>query len=147
MIVDVLLLLLLMSFTIHLLILIFYLLNKTKTLFIWFISTSFSNIIIGMILTVVALQDPDKIRKMNLDFVFWVLSGFISLFMLSVKAFIFRKIYKRLKDPNSFHYNYFGKKVYNINIVKYYEIAILILSMPFFLIFGAYFIAKWSAMK
>ncbi len=147
MIVDFLLLLLLMSFTIHLLILIFYLLNKTTTLFIWFISTSFSNILIGMILAIVAIKNPERIRMMNIEFIFWVLSGFISLFMLCIKIFIFSRIIKRRRDPSLFHLNFFGKKVYSVKTVKNYEVAILILSMPFFLIFGAYFIAKLSVIR
>lgn len=142
MVIDILLLLLSMTFIVHLLILVFYLLNKTNVLFIWFITTAFANIIIGMILAVVALKNPERIKIMNLDFIFWVLSGFISTAMLLLKSYIFFNVYKRSRDPKAFHYNLFGKKVYNISLVKYYEIAILILSMPFFLIFGAYFIAK-----
>jgi hypothetical protein len=147
MIVDVLLLLLLISFTIHILILIFYVLSKTRFLFIWFLATSFSNFVIGMILTAVAIRNPEKIRSMDLEFISWVMSGVISLFMLMIKIFLFFRIYKRRRDPSSYHFNYFGKKVYSVSTVKNYEVAILILSMPFFLIFGAYFLAKLSAMQ
>ncbi|HOW82251.1 MAG TPA: hypothetical protein PK573_06815 [Spirochaetota bacterium] len=146
MIVDALLLLLLMSFSIHILILIFYLLSKTRALFIWFLATAFSNFIIGMILTVVAIRNPERIRTMNLEFISWVLSGFISLFMLSIKIYLATRIYRRRRDPSSYHYSYFGKKVYNVATVKNYEVAIFILSMPFFLICGAYFLAKLRAM-
>jgi hypothetical protein len=147
MIVDALLLLLLISFSVHLLILIFYILSKSRTLFVWFLATAFSNFAIGMILTVVAINNPERIRAMNMEFILWILSGFISLFTLMIKAFLFLRIFKRRRDPASYHYNYFGKKVFDVNIVKNHEVAILILSMPFFLIFGAYFIAKLSAMR
>ncbi|HOO70927.1 MAG TPA: hypothetical protein PK926_04120 [Spirochaetota bacterium] len=147
MIVDALLVLLLISFTVHIMILIFYLLSKKGVFFVWFLATAFSNFVIGMILTVVAIKNPGRIRSMNLELILWILSGFISSFMLLIKVSIFFKIYRRRKDPSAYDYNYFGKKVFKVNTVKNYEVAILILSMPFFLIFGAYFIAKMSVMN
>ena len=65
MIVDALFVLLLISFTVHIMILIFYLLSKKGVFFVWFLATSFSNFVIGMILTVVAIKNPGKIRSMS----------------------------------------------------------------------------------
>ena len=73
--------------------------------------------------------------------ILWVISGFITILILTLKIFIFRRIYKRTKDPNYYHVNFFGKKVYEKKIVKQYEFLTLILSMPFFLMIGAYFVA------
>ena len=139
---DILFLLLMMSFTVHLLILVFYFINKSKKLFILFISTAFSNIIIGMILTVVAFQNPSNVKNMNLSMILWVLSGFVALIMLCIKIYIFRNIFKRWNDPEMYHHNYFGKKVYHLEIVKKWELATIILTIPIFVIFGAYFISK-----
>lgn len=142
MIFDILFLLLLMSFSVHLLAIIFYFINKSKRLFFTFLGTAFSNIIIGMVLTVLAFNNPATVINMNHDLILWVISGFVAIVMLMVKIYIFVKIYRRKNDPDMYHLNYFGKKVYNVELVKKWELATLILTMPFFLIFGAYFITK-----
>jgi hypothetical protein len=142
MLIIVIFFLLFLSFTIHILIVVFYVINKSKILFNLFIVTAFTNISIGMILSIYALNKPESIRDLDFGFILWILSGFVMLIMAILKATFFRKIYLRTKDPKNFHYNFFGKKVLNKGIVKQYEYFTLMLSMPFFLLLGAYFIAR-----
>ena len=79
---------------------------------------------------------------MNLPLILWVLCGFIAFIMLCIKIYIFVRVIKRRKEPGMYHYNYFGKKVYHKEIVKKWELAAIFLTMPIFLITGAYFISK-----
>jgi hypothetical protein len=64
---------------------------------------------------------------------------FIALFL---KIRIFYRIYKRSKDPNNYHVNYFGKKVLHSTVISRFDLLIFFGAMPFLLIAGAYFIAK-----
>ena len=130
------------SFTAHILIVVFYVINKSKKLFYAFMGTAFSNTSVGLVISIYALNEPDKIRTIDLKLVIWILAGFVMFIMLVLKITFFRRIYLRTQDPQHFHYNYFGKKVLNKGIVKNYEYLTLLLSMPFFLILGAYFVAR-----
>ena len=134
MLIVILLFLLLGSFILHLLALIIFVLSKSKRFFNIFIATTLSNIMIGVALSVMALMKPELIRAIDLRMILWVISGFITILILTLKIFIFRRIYKRTKDPNFYHFNYFGKKVYEKGIVKQFEFLTLILSIPFFLL-------------
>jgi hypothetical protein len=131
-----------LSFTAHILIVVFYVINKSKKLFNAFLVTAFTNVSIGMVLSIFALNQPEKIRNIDIKLILWIISGFIMFLMLVLKIAFFRRIYLRTKDPECYHFNYFGKKVYNKGLVKQYEYFTLLLSMPFFLILGAYFIAR-----
>ncbi|HOO70928.1 MAG TPA: hypothetical protein PK926_04125 [Spirochaetota bacterium] len=135
-------LLLFLSFTVHILIVVFYVVNKSKTLFYAFLSTAFLNVSIAMVLSIVALSQPERIRHVDFKFILWILSGFVMVLMLILKIYFFRAIYLRSKDPDYYHLNYFGKKVLNKGFVKQYEFFTFFLSIPFFLLMGAYFVAR-----
>ncbi len=79
--------------------------------------------------------------ELNFRFFFWLLSGFIAALLFIMKVIIFLNVYRRSRDPAWYHFNYFGKKVYEKGIVKKIELIIIYISMPFFLVFGAYFIS------
>lgn len=130
------------SFTIHLLIMVFYFVNKTPAFFYMFILTAFTNILIGMAVAIYAFKNPDQVRVINYDFVLWVLSGIVMFLMLSYKVLTFAKVYQRMNNPANYSLNYFGKKVYAPNVIAKSEIAAMFLTIPLFLIIGAYFIAK-----
>ena len=137
----VILLLLIISLTVHIIFLVFYIMKKTKNYFYGFFLTALSNILIGMTASVIIMKNPNLVRQIDLKFFMWLLSGFIMFFMLGMKIFFVRKILKRRYDPRYFHYNYFGKKVYQ-SIIKKHEYFALFLSIPFFLLLGAYFLAR-----
>lgn len=142
MVIFSLLILLFVSFTLHFFSLIFYLLNKTKVYFNLFFGTALLNILLGIFLSIYALKNPGSIRGLNISFLLWIVSGLIMFLLLSVKIGLTVKIYKRSKDPDFFHYNFFNKKVYNEKLVKQHETMIFFITIPFFLIIGAYFTAR-----
>jgi hypothetical protein len=73
----------------------------------------------------------------------WILSGFSMMFMLLLKIGIFQRIYRRCHMPEHFHYNFFGKKVLHSSVVNKGEVFVFFILMPFFLVSGAYFIARF----
>jgi len=142
MLIYVLLFFLFLSFGVHVLSIILYIQTKHKKYFSLFTSTVVSNMIFAISLSIIALSRPEMIRTLELNVVLWLFSGFTTVIILMVKIGIFRKIYKRTRDPVNFHINYFGKKVYEPGIVKNHEILGLVVTIPFFLFIGAYFIAR-----
>jgi len=142
MVIILLLFLLLSSFIVHIYALVFFLLYKSRNLFNAFFATALTNILVGIILSIFVLKKPELVRSIDMMLVLWGISGFIMLLLLSLKIAIFRNIYKRSKDPAFYHLNYFGKKVYEKGIIKQYEFLTVIISMPFFLMMGAYFVAR-----
>ncbi len=142
MLLYVLLFLLITSFVIHIVIIVFYVQTRSSGYFNWFIITVITNMAIAIALSIVALTRPEEIRKINIRFFFWLLSGFIMILLVFIKFIIFRRIYRRTKDPNWYHFNYFGKKVYNNKIVQPAEFMGFIVTFPFFLFIGAYFVAR-----
>lgn len=142
MIIYALLLLLIGSFIIHIAIIFLYIQTRKKVYFTAFIATVFTNIAIAMGLSIVALNQPLLIRNLNIKVFLWLLSGFFSFLIIYVQVMILRRIYRRSKDPEWFHTNYFGKKVYNQGILKKEEFLGFIISFPFFIIVGAYFFAR-----
>lgn len=143
---DSLFLILIMAFIVHILIIAFYFATKSVRLFYSFLATAFLNIILGMVIAVVAFRNPGSVRNLNLGYIFWIISGFLFVIMLVIQLYIIVKIFRRKNDPTMYHLNYFGKKVYHTEVVKKQELAAIYLSIPFFLIFGAYFISKTIAM-
>ncbi len=133
---------LLTSFTLHAVIIALYIKNKDKIYFYWFIATVVMNMAIALALIVISLSRPELIRQLNLKFFFWLLSGFVTLLLLSIKIVIFRNIYKRSKDPKWYHFNHFGKKVFEKGIVKQIEFLGIFGTLPFFLIIGAFFVSR-----
>jgi hypothetical protein len=133
---------LLTSFTFHAVVIILYIKNKDKLYFFWFIATVVLNMLIAMGLIVITLTKPYLIRQLNLKFFFWLLSGFVTILLFCIKAAIFMNIYNRSKDPKWYHFNHFGKKVFEKGIVKQVEFLGIFVTLPFFLIIGAFFVSR-----
>ena len=142
MVIYTLLFCLLTSFTFHILIIVMYIKNKDKIYLFWFLATVGLNMGIAIALIVLALTKPHLIRQLNLKYFFWLLSGFITILLLCIKIAIFRNVYKRAQDPEWYHVNYFGKKVYEKGVVKQVEFLGVFLSLPFFLMIGAFFVSR-----
>ncbi len=144
MIVTVLLISLVASFFIHLCIVALYVANRGKSRFLFnaFLVTAFFNFGLMLTLSFIAIQKPNLIQSIDFNFLLWVLAGFIGCFIFLVQAGIGFRIYTRSKNPKHYHYNYFGKKVYHKEVAKKSEVAIMFISLPFFLLIGAYFVAR-----
>jgi hypothetical protein len=142
MIIYGLLLLLIASFTFHIVIIILYIKSRDRIFFYWFIAAVVMNLGISLALAVIALTKPLIIKQVKLSVFLWLLSGFIAVLLLIIKLMIFRNIYRRMKDPNWYHLNYFGKKVYERGIIRQEEFLGIFVTFPFFLITGAFFISR-----
>ncbi len=142
MIVELLFLLLLGSFCFHIFFLVQYVLRGDKRDLKRFIHTAITNIVIAGSLIFIALLWPGFVRGIKLKVIVWIFSGLIMVMMLMIKITVFKIIYRRSKDPEHFHYNFFGKKVLHPTVVKPVEVILFMFTIPFFLIAGAYFIAR-----
>ncbi len=107
-----------------------------------FLGTFLSNTILMIIIGIVAIRDPDAVKKIDISLLLWAISGFINIILVSVKISIIRKVYIRSKDPQYYDLNFFGKKVYRPDILQKSELAAMFLTMPLFLIMGSYFVAR-----
>ncbi len=130
------------SFSIHIYSLVLYVLRRENKYLKGFINTTITNILLAGSITVLAIVNPEIVTKINFTFLIWIMTGLIMFIMLFIKISIATAIYKRSKDPQHFHYNFFGKKVLHGTVVKFEEILIFFFTMPFFLFCGAYFIAR-----
>jgi hypothetical protein len=119
-----------------------YVLVKGKKFLYRFLATFIINISLMTVIMVIGLRQPHHVQKINIGFLVWLITGVIFLILFIIKVVIFRKVYRRSKDPGYFHYNYFGRKVYNGGVIKKSEFFIVIGQMPFFLFMGGYFIGK-----
>lgn len=142
MIISGLLLALFLSFLGHFFSLVTYVTKKSDRSLKTFIHTTISNIILAGACIVVIFMRPDLVRQVNLKFLTWIMSGLVLAITLFIKIGIFRKIYKRAKDPSNYHVNFFGKKVLHSTVVSRVELAVFFGTMPFFLMAGAYFVAR-----
>ncbi len=142
MIIVVFLAALVISFSIHIYFLFLYAIKREKRYLNFFLVTTNSNVIIAIILIVIALKYPDVVKEADFTYVFWIISGILMIIMLMLKIRIFRRIYERSKDPENYHYNFFGKRVLHSSVVKLTDIFLFFLSMPIFLLAGSYFIAR-----
>jgi hypothetical protein len=133
---------LLTSFVLHGVIIGLYIKNKNQLYFYWFIATVALNMGLALALIILSLTKPELIRQLNLKFFFWLLSGFVTILLLCLKIAIFRNIYKRSKDPKWYHFNHFGKKVFEKGIVRQVEFLGIFGSLPFFLFIGAFFVSR-----
>jgi hypothetical protein len=133
---------LLTSFTLHTLIIALYIKNKNIKYFFWFIGTVILNMALALALIIISLTKPHIMRELNLKYFFWLLSGFLTILLLSIKIAIFRNIYKRSLDPRWYHFNHFGKKVFEKGIIKQSEFLGIFGMLPFFLFIGAFFISR-----
>ncbi len=142
MIISSLLITLSFSFCFQIAIIIQYLSNKKEIYYKIFLGTFITNTILMIVVSVFMLKSPESVRLVNLKFLMWVVSGFILLVLLYLKISVGIKIYRRTKDPAFYTVNFFGKKVYEKGIVRPSEFLTIVLTMPFFLFVGAYFIAR-----
>lgn len=137
-----LILLLFVSFSIHILSVIQYISHPEKKYITIFLNTAASNIIIALSIIYLALNRPSLMKELDMILLTWLLSGLLFLLTLSIKIMIFRRIYKRAQMPENFHYNFFGKKVLHPGVIKPGEYITFFATMPFFLIAGSYFAAR-----
>jgi len=142
MIISGLLLAFFVSFLIHIFALVIYVTKKSNRSLKTYILTTFTNITIAGSCIVLIFMKPEMARSVDLKFLTWVMSGIILVITIVIKVEIFRRIYRRIKDPSNYHLNFFGKKVLHASVVTRLEIAVFFGTMPFFLMAGAYFIAR-----
>ncbi|HNR89862.1 MAG TPA: hypothetical protein PKM65_16110 [Spirochaetota bacterium] len=142
MIIAICIVVLLLSFGFHLFFLMQYVVTKDTRQLRRFVNTAISNIVIAGGVTILVLFRPDLIRSIDVDMLLWMITGAIMVMMVTIKVTIVRNIMQRAKDPAFFHYNYFGKKILDPGVVKPGEVMVFMLTMPFFLLAGAYFVAR-----
>ncbi len=142
MIILALLIALFISFVVHIYFLFQYLLKVKKKYLNGFINTAVTNILIAGLIMFSLVYKPELIRGINPGQVLWVFSGLIFLVTFGVQVNVFRRIYRTFKDPANYHLNFFGKKVLNKDVVSKFDVFAFFGAMPFFLVAGAYFIAR-----
>jgi len=142
MIITVLLVALFLSFLGHLFALVSYVTTKSDRSLKTFINTTLSNIILAGACIVLIMSKPELLRFVDVRRLTWIMSGFVMFVCLIVKIKIFIKIYKRAKNPENYHINFFGKKVLHSSVVTKVDMAIFFGTIPFFLLSGSYFVAR-----
>jgi len=142
MIITVLLIALFLSFIGHIYSLISYVTRKSESSLKTFIKTTISNITLAGVCIVLFILRPELLHDVDVPRLVWLMSGFVMFVTLGVKIRIFIKIYRRAKDPENYHVNFFGKKVLHSTVVNKMEIGIFFGTMPLFLMSGSYFIAR-----
>lgn len=100
------------------------------------------NFLTGLVLLVIMIFVPDIVSKFQIQSMTVPESGLIFCLLVFIKTRIAVRVFRRSKDPEYYDISFFGKKVYRLNVVKKSELALFILSMPFTLIAGAYFIVN-----
>ncbi len=131
-----------LSIAIHIRYMVGYVSSKSNSHFRGFIVTTFTNIVCAMVMTVIVFNNPGVIGRLNIDLFFILEGGFVFIVLLLIKIRIGIQIIRRTRDPEYYHLNYFGKKIYEGPVVKKGELAFYFLSMPFTLIAGAFFVTK-----
>ncbi len=142
MLITLLLLTLAFAFCFQFLLIILYVSNKSDNYFKSLLGTFIINTTLMILISIVAIGNPEDVYFINIKFVSWVVSGIICFFVLILKISITIRIVKRTKDPQYYDINFFGKKVYKPGLVRPKEFLALIASVPIFLLIGAYFVAR-----
>jgi len=142
MIIIILLLCLLLSFAIHIYFLLQYVLKVKKKYLHWFINTAVSNVLIAGAIMFLVVYRPALVREMDPTFAMWLISGLVLSISVAVKVNVFRRMYRNMKDPKNYHLNFFGKKVLHKEAVSKIDVMVFFMTMPFFLLAGAYFVAR-----
>ncbi len=135
-------LLLALSVTGHIASLILFIKKKENKYVRWFAGTAIANILLAGVITVYVIYDPAALGGINLKRIFWLISGFITCIMIGIQITIFYRLFTRMKDTAYYHYNYFGKKVLNGGVISKAEVYAFFFSIPFLLLFGAFFIVR-----
>lgn len=142
MIIIILLLLLLMSFCIHIFFLVLYVTRVQKKHLQWFINTAVTNILLAGCITFLVAWKPTLIRNVDPAFTLWLISGLVLIITLGLKISLFKRLYRNMQDPKNYHLNFFGKKVLHPGAVSKVDMLVFFMTMPFFLMAGAYFVAR-----
>jgi len=137
-----LLLLLCVSFTIHIYYLVAYVRSHDERYLRRFLDTTVTNVILAGSCIVIAIFRPRSINEMDSSVLIWLMSGTMMAAMALLQASVLGRVRSRARLPGYYHYNHFGRKVLNPSAVKPYEVLFFFLSVPFFLIAGAYFVAR-----
>ncbi|NLV68645.1 MAG: hypothetical protein GXY14_13330 [Spirochaetes bacterium] len=143
MVISSLLIALSFSFCFQIAIIILYLSSKRDLYYKTFLGTFIINTILMVVTSTIALTSPMSIQKINVKFILWVISGLITLVLLFLQITILVRVYRRSKDPDFFDINFFGKKVFRKGVIKQSEFLTFILTIPFFLMVGSYFVARF----
>ncbi len=131
-----------LSIAIHGISLVSYVFRKKTRAFITFLATSATNMAGFSILLILLFKHPEELTKIDLTKYLWLTSGIFSLIMLTIQVYIILNYRARLKNSSNYHYNYFGKKVYDGGHVQKKEFGVFMISVPFLLLAGAYFVAR-----
>ena len=142
MIITLLLIALFLSFLGHIYSLVTYVTTRSERSLRAFVKTTMSNIMIAGACIVLFMSRPDLLFQVDVPKLLWIISGFIMVVTLMVKIKIFIRIYRKAQDPENYHINFFGKKVLHSSVVSRIELAVFFGTIPFFLMSGAYFIAR-----
>ncbi len=130
------------SFIVHVYYIGSFIASKQDKDFKGFLVTTIINVFLGMFMSVFILIFPKEMKELNLERMIFIESGLIFAIMLLVKIRIAVRIYRRTQDPEHFHYSYFGKKVIHASAVKMSEVFTWFLTLPLTLFCGAYFLVK-----
>ena len=142
MIIIILLLLLLMSFCIHIFFLVLYVTRVQKKHLQWFVNTAVTNILLAGCITFLVAWKPTLVRNVDPAFALWLISGLVLIITLGLKISLFKRMYRNMQDPKNYHLNFFGKKVLHPGAVSKVDMLVFFMTMPFFLMAGAYFVAR-----
>ena len=125
-----------------------YIYKKKLNFFKGFVVSGFLNMILAMGLAAHFLLSPTKFQlqqlqnTLNLQNLKIIATGTFSLLALLIQIIVLICLYKRSKNPQNYHFNYFGQKVLHKDVVKPNEVVLFLACMPCVLIFGAYFFVK-----
>jgi len=119
-----------------------YIIKKKESSQKKFFITTLVNSLTGIVLLAVMMLTPEGVARFELQTMMILESGLIFFFLIFVKVTIAVRVLKRAKEPEYYDISFFGKKVYKPEVVKKSELAIFILTVPFTLITGAYFVAN-----
>lgn len=108
--------------------------------------TRYISIFFAVLIALVIYARPAMSSKVRSETIMLIESGFIFFFLLFVKISITVRIFKRSRNSDYYDISFFGKKVYKLEVVKKSELAVYLVSMPFTLMTGAYFIANIIAL-
>jgi len=100
------------------------------------------NVLTGLLTLFLMIHNPEVVSKFQIQSMMVLESGLIFFFLVYIKSRIAIRVIKRSKDTNYYDISFFGKKVYKPEVVKKSEVAIFIVTMPFTVITGAYFLAN-----
>lgn len=134
-----------LSIAIHIRYMVGYVSSKSNAHFRGFIITTFTNIVCAMVMTVIVFNNPGVISRLNVDLILILEGGFVFIVLVLIKIKIAIQIVRRTRNPEFYHLNYFGKKIYEGPVVSKGELAFYFLSMPFTLLTGAFFVTRMMA--